>query len=98
MPRFRPVLLFFLSLTLTACTTTSAASVSDHGVAHAAGGEPSTPPPTSFAPTRPPIAEALFTAAPTLALCAETRGLVAQISIPSDTLNYPIDARLYLPP
>ncbi|MGI0013930.1 MAG: alpha/beta hydrolase, partial [Nitrososphaera sp.] len=30
--------------------------------------------------------------------CVETRGTVEQISIPSGTLRYPIDARLYLPP
>lgn len=117
MPRLRPVLLFLLSLTLAACQTTSAASVGDHGVAHAAGGDPSTPTPlpTSFvptlppewtatpqpprlSPTRPPIPEALFTATPTAVPCTETQGAVTQISLPSDTLNYPIDARLYLPP
>jgi enterochelin esterase-like enzyme len=117
MPRFRPVLLFLLSLALTACTTASAASVGDHGVAHAARGEPptSTPPPTSYvptlppewtptsrpprpSPTRPPVPEALFTPTFTPAPCTETQGTITQVSIPSDTLNYPIDARIYLPP
>jgi enterochelin esterase-like enzyme len=57
-----------------------------------------TPFPPRPSPTRPPIAEALFAATPNRAPCTETQGTVTQISLPSDTLNYPIDARIYLPP
>jgi enterochelin esterase-like enzyme len=56
---------------------------------------PETPAPT---PTRAPIAEALFTPTAVPAPCTETQGSVTQISVPSPTLRYPIDARLYLPP
>jgi len=54
--------------------------------------------PTRPSPTRPPVAEALFTATPTRVPCTEMQGSVAQISFPSDTLNYPMDGRVYLPP
>lgn len=54
-----------------------------------------TPPPTS---TQRPVAEALFTATPTPVPCAETQGAVITASVPSDVLNYPIDAQIYLPP
>jgi enterochelin esterase-like enzyme len=117
MHRIRPAILFLLCVTLTACAPRSAASVGQQGVAHAAGGEPSTltPPPTAFVPTLPPewtatprptrpapirapIAEALFTATPSPAPCTETQGTIALFSFPSDTLNYPFDGRIYLPP
>src|SRR3972149_5587418 len=49
------------------------------------------PPPTS---TQRPVAEALFTATPTPVPCAETQGAVITASVPSDVLNYPIDAQI----
>jgi enterochelin esterase-like enzyme len=35
---------------------------------------------------------------PTPTPCADTKGKFSSLSVPSDMLNYPIDARLYLPP
>jgi enterochelin esterase-like enzyme len=52
--------------------------------------------PPSATPLRPP--EALFTATPSPIACVETQGIISQISVPSSTLRYPIDARIYLPP
>jgi enterochelin esterase-like enzyme len=49
-------------------------------------------------PTRAVIPEALFTPTPVPPPCVETQGTVISASIPSETLNYPIDAQIYLPP
>jgi enterochelin esterase-like enzyme len=46
------------------------------------------------APTREPSATAWASATP----CAETRGRVRLVAVPSATLRYDIDARVYVPP
>ncbi len=115
--RLRPALPLILCLSLAACGPRPAGPVDEEaGVAHAAGGKPSTltpppertpvptwtlpflPPSASPAPTRTPVAKAPPSATPTLASCAETQGSISLISFPSDTLNYNLDARIYLPP
>jgi len=102
------VFFFFLAVSLAACDLRPTPP-SDQGVAHAAL-EPTltfAPQPPLHYPTFPPTwtpESARPTPTPTLTVtptptpCAETEGSISQISIPSDTLNYPIDARLYLPP
>jgi enterochelin esterase-like enzyme len=105
----RVVFLIF-SLSLVACATHAAAAIDQAGPAPAT--TPVSPatalPPTATAPPTqtpvPPTASAtstrvIRTATPSPTPgCAEAQGAVAQISVPSDTLNYPIDARIYVPP
>ena len=49
---------------------------------------------TSVAPSLTPRPTRTATPTP----CAEPRGTVSLLHVPSDVLNYPIDAQLYLPP
>lgn len=49
---------------------------------------------TSVAPSLTPRPTRTVTPTP----CAQARGTVSLIHVPSDVLNYPIDAQLYLPP
>lgn len=109
MPRLLPL---FLAISLTACALRPTPVSNLPGIVHA--GQEATPtlPPAStpvLYPTFPPtwtwtpepIVPSLtptLTLTPTPMPCAKTRGSVSEISLPSDTLNYPIDARLYLPP
>jgi hypothetical protein len=61
---------------------------------------PSATPPPSPVPTATPTASSPPPPSPTASAtpCAERRGRVSSLSVPSPTLRYPIDARLYLPP
>ena len=100
--------LWLATCAVTACGTQPASIPS---VAHAAVEEaaivvtrtplPSWTPPKPAPSTTPlplPNTTATRTPSPTPITCAETRGEVFTTTIPSKTLRYPIDARIYLPP
>lgn len=55
-------------------------------------------PPTQVVPSGTPTRLPSGTPTPTATRCAETRGHVISATIPSETLNYAINARIYLPP
>ena len=54
--------------------------------------------PTDHTPTPQPTRAATATPRPSRTPCAERRGRVASLAVPSPTLRYAIDARVYLPP
>jgi enterochelin esterase-like enzyme len=108
--KFLPVIYLWLALSLAACALPPTPVSNPPGIAHAAVEATPTlpPPPTSVIyPTFPPTwtpGTVIPSLTPTLTLtptptpCAETRGSIYQLSISSETLGYPIDALIYLPP
>ena len=97
-------------LMLTACTEPPARADQSASIAPIATATPPsqrtaiptwTLPPTRITPSVPTAAPTLVpssTPSPTAVPCAETEGEVVTATIPSDTLNYAINSRIYLPP
>lgn len=79
--------------------TATGAALTQASLAAASATLTPTPGPTLTASaTPPPSLTPRPTRTPTSTPCAEAAGTVTAISVPSDMLNYPIDAQLYLPP
>lgn len=109
MPRLFPLL---LAVSLTACALSPTPVSNPPGIVHAALEATPTLPPAStpaLYPTFPstwtwtpeptvPSLTPTLTLTPTPTPCAETHGNVYLLSVSSETLNYPIDALIYLPP
>ncbi len=112
MPRPRPALLLLLIVSLAACAPASARPADRRGVALAAEdtAPTRTPLPTWTLPFKltdtpaptpsatPTLAPTPVPPTPTPTPCAATQGTVITDSVPSETLNYPIEAQIYLPP